>query len=396
MPSKHDTTLQALPETGFVFWPVGTGDSTSLCVDKDTIVQVDLHQVSDAEDDDNPHAAIVQELVELLPKRDGKPYLAVFALTHPDQDHCRGFSELLDKVQIGELWFTPRVFREYKKDLCDDAVTFHNEARRRLKATIKAGRQPSSGDRVRIVGYDDLLEEDDFKGFPEELLTIPGEEITKLDGEDVSDSFRAFIHAPFKDDSYGERNDASLAMQVTLEIAGAKGSALLFGDLCYPTIRRIFDKSAEDDLIWNVMLAAHHCSKSVMYWADGDEEESLRNDILEDMEKAAGNPGYIVASSGPIPSSNKKGDNPPHAKAKNRYLEIVPNQFLCTQEYPDEEDPSPIVFEFDDGGFHLIGEDGGNGDSDRGKGGGSLSGAVAAARGGSGPPKERVGFGFAT
>ena len=100
-----------LPKTGIVFWPVGTGDSTTISVSRDTVVQVDLHHMTVSEEEGDPHVAIVDELARLLPKVDGKPYLAAFVLTHPDEDHCLGFSSLAKKVRIGELWFSPRVFR---------------------------------------------------------------------------------------------------------------------------------------------------------------------------------------------------------------------------------------------------------------------------------------------
>jgi beta-lactamase superfamily II metal-dependent hydrolase len=135
-----------------MFWPVGTGDSTTIGIENKVIVQVDLHNMKCADEDDDPHVSIVDELVESLPKKDKKPYLAVFALTHPDLDHCCGFAELLDKVTIGELWFTPRIFREYTGDMCDDAIAFRKEARRRRDKTIKVGGLPDAGDRVRIYG----------------------------------------------------------------------------------------------------------------------------------------------------------------------------------------------------------------------------------------------------
>ena len=69
-----------------------------------------------------------------------------------------------------------------------------------------------------------------------------------------------------------------------------------------------------------------------MYWKDdGDQDEVLKQDILDAMEEAELSPGYIVASSEPVPASNDKGDNPPHAKAKQRYEEIANDKFLCTQ-----------------------------------------------------------------
>ena len=168
------------------------------------------------------------------------------------------------------------------------------------------------------------------------------------------------------------------------------GYGLFLGDHCYPTIKRIFDRSEAADLEWNVMLAAHHCSKSVMYWKDdGDDDEVLKQDILDAMEEVELSPGYIVASSEPIPASNEKGDNPPHARAKQRYEEIANDKFLCTQEHPDEDNPQPIVFEMRPDGLRYREPDASTGKAAPT----SMSAAILAARGGDEPPKERVGFG---
>jgi len=384
-----------LPAQGLVFWPVGSGDCTTVAVNKDIVLQVDIRHLAAADDDDDHRTPVIDHLVELLPKKDGKPYLAVFALTHPDEDHCSGFPDLLKAVTIGELWFTPRVFREYKKDLSEDAQAFRDEAMRRVKNTIKNGGKVGSGDRCRIIGYDDLLSEDDFTGFPKEQLSVPGQAITTLDGISFGSQFRGFVHAPFKDDSDGERNDTSLGLQVTLANGSAAGRVLLLGDLCYPTIQRIFKRSQENDLKWNVFLAPHHCSKSVMYWQDeGEEEESLKQNILDAIEGAAEMPGYIVASSEPIPVSNEAGDNPPHAVAKARYQEIAPGGFLCTQEHPKKESSQPIVFVLSEDGFEYVQFDGRAEQSRRGvEKGRTLGDAIAAARGTGEPPRERVGFG---
>src|SRR5271155_1351260 len=97
----------ALPKQGVVFWPVGTGDSTTIVVTDEAVVQVDLHHLECSELEDDPRIPIVDRLVSLLPSVGDKPYLAVFVLTHPDKDHCLGFRELLKKVRIGEIWFSP-------------------------------------------------------------------------------------------------------------------------------------------------------------------------------------------------------------------------------------------------------------------------------------------------
>ena len=89
-----------MPSRGAVFWPIGTGDSTTIVIDDDSVMQIDLHDMAKADADDTPEVPVVDELVACLPLRDGKPYLAVFALTHADKDHCLGFADLLAKVTI--------------------------------------------------------------------------------------------------------------------------------------------------------------------------------------------------------------------------------------------------------------------------------------------------------
>ena len=351
--------ITSLPERGIVFWPVGTGDSTTICVDAESVIQIDLHHLAGADDDDDPRVPIVDRLVTLLPKRNGKPYLSVFVLTHPDKDHCQGFKELLEKVSVGEIWFSPRVFREHSTDLCDDAKDFVKEVKRRVKKTIENNGNVSSGDLVRIIGYSSLLEEDQYAGFPEDMLSRPGDLITRFDGEDRFDVFDAFVHAPIKEDEEDqERNETSVGLRVQVKKGGHTGQALLLGDLSYPSIRRVFDETKshnnEDKLKWDVFLAPHHCSKSVMYnKAEGDEEESLKQDILDDIENAAEEIGFIIASCDPIPAKNEPGDNPPHAKARKRYEEIAPNGFLCTGEHPNKDKPEPIVFEVTAQGFEY-------------------------------------------
>ena len=197
------------PDQGFIFWPVGTGDSTTIRVADAVYIQLDLRHMAKAEDLADPAWPVIDELIRILPTLRGKPYLSVFGLTHPDLDHCQGFEELKGRAIVSELWMSPRTFREFLEgdDLCDDAQAFHDEAMRRVRAAIRAGGDPGRGNRIRIIGYDDLLREREFRGFPAQFLTIPGQTITTLDGQDLSRLFEAFVHAPFRDDSFGDRND---------------------------------------------------------------------------------------------------------------------------------------------------------------------------------------------
>jgi hypothetical protein len=356
-------------------------------------MQIDLNDGAIADSDDNERIPVIDELAAKLPRRNGRPYLSCLVVTHPDLDHCKGFAELLKRVVIGELWHTPRIFREYHADLSDDAKAFRKEAKRRVAETIMAGGDPGAGKRVRVIGYDQLLQEDDYRGFPLAFFTHPGNSIEQLDGQNMSASFSAFVHAPFKDDSAGARNETSLALQVAL-IDGLRAMRGLFlGDLSYPTLRRVFDetKSHGNDvrLIWNALLAPHHCSKKAMYEKDANGSDVLKQDILDNLDAAQASGAFIVASSPAIPVSNTSGDNPPHAKAKNRYEEIVSGQFLCTGEYSTPKSMRPIILSHTPNGVVLA--SGAFKLSEETLAG--LAVAVAKARGDSAPPAAKVGFG---
>ena len=343
------------PSQGLTFWPVNNGDSTTVIVDEATYLQVDLNHLEASEGNDEPTWPVIDQLVAGLPTRDGKPHLAAFALSHPDQDHCRGFETLLEQVEIGELWFTPRVFLEYKKDLCDDAVAFRDEAERRIKATLQAGGDPGQGNRVRLFGSPDLLEKDGYQRFPTDLLVIPGNAFTTINRVDHTGVFRGFVHAPFKDDLDGDRNDTSLSLQLTLYNGDQQLRALLFGDLSYPVLKKIFERSAHEDLAWNILLSPHHCSKSAMYWKNPDEnEETLKRDILDAMSSATKSPSYVIASSRPIPASDEPGADPPHARAK-RWYQKVTETFACTMDPQESGDPKPIIFELRATGIEFLG-----------------------------------------
>ncbi|GAB4002141.1 hypothetical protein GCM10028807_60120 [Spirosoma daeguense] len=381
----------------FIFWPVGTGDTTTIVVSETEIIQLDINDKLMADEQGNEHIPIVDELVSKLPQRNGKPYLSCFILTHPDLDHCRGFTDLLDRVVIGEIWHTPRIFREYEDecDLCDDAKVFRKEAHRRAKLAIKENGDPGAGNRVRIIGYASELFEpgEAYYGFPQDkFYTRPGNAIDMLDGVYVGDRFNAFIHAPFKMSLADARNETSLAMQI---IIGPQHPiyGLFLGDLSYPSIMQVFQETHahgnDSRLTWNVLLAPHHCSKKVMYERDAEGNDALKQDVLDEFAACQLNVGYIVASSNEFPASNSPGDNPPHIKARNRYEEIVNNDFVCTGEVSTPENVKPIIFSSTQDGIVMVDSDYQMSESAQK----TLSNAIAAARGSNTPPVTKVGFG---
>ena len=369
------------PEKGYVFWPVGNGDSTTIVIDAETFVQIDINHCDDAGEDPT-RAAVIDELVAALPKRDGQRYLAAFGLSHGDADHCRGFERLLkdEDVVIGDLWFSPRILWE-RDDLSDDAKAFCDEAERRI-AVNRAG-EAGSGDRIRIIGDADILEE--YSDLPAECFTKPGEWFSAIDGVDREGEFHAFVHAPFKEDAERERNATSVALKVTVFDGDAAGRAILFGDLHYETLKRVFGEDDENSLEWNVFLAPHHCSDSVMFVADEEGgERTLNQEIMDAFAAAGSSPTYVISSSIEFPASNDPGDDPPHVRARVEYEKIT-ERFECTGEWPEADEPKPIVFHFIDGDFTMR-----EGETTSAK---ALTAATAAARGDTQTPGQRHGYG---
>ncbi len=381
---------------GAVYWPIGTGDSTTLVLKPGALVmQIDLHHLEKADDADEPEWPILDHLVKVLPKRNGRPYIAVFALTHPDKDHVQGFAELLKRVDIGELWHTPKIFRDHEEDeesMSEDAVAFHKEAHRRRKAILANPTDVKSGDRLRVIGRDEILEEEKYKGLPGSAKSYPGDIVTLIDGTDLKGHFQAFIHAPFKDDQDEDKNDTSLSLNIVIWEGKQFAQFFFFGDRRYATIKSIFEATEESGnsayLHWHVMLCSHHCSKSVMYAKDeGEEEESFKNDIMDLFEQYAREGAYIVSSSH-SDFTDGDGDNPPHKKARRRYEAIIDGgRFVCTHEYPSKTNPQPLVFTVDENGLHF--------DDRRTKreSASPLAAAIASARGSDAPPAQKVGFG---
>jgi hypothetical protein len=380
-----------------IFWPVGTGDSTTLVVKPgDVTVQIDIRHLEKAEDPDEQEWPIIDHLVKTLPKRGGRPYLSLFILTHPDRDHVQGFAELKRRVDIGEIWHTPKIFRDKdgEEDFCEDAEAFRNEAHRRRKAILANPGNVKSGDRLRIIGHDEVLGDEKYKDFPEALKSRPGHKVSMIDGSDLRDDFCAFIHAPFSDDQAANKNNTSLSLNVVLWDGDKYGQFFFFGDREYPTIKRIFATTEEHPdnvpyLSWDVMLCSHHCSKAVMHWQEEeDDDEVFKQDIMDYFKKySRKGEGYIVSSSH-SDFTDESGDLPPHQKARGAYEEIVKaGHFICTHEYPSKSAPEPIVF--------LVDKDGCKLDERRSKtkGSSTFARAVGAAAGAALPPTTHTAFG---
>ena len=84
------------------FYPVGNGDCDLITIGgANKKMMFDCNFRQEAEEDNDEMYDVLGDLLdnELTTKKCGLPFLDAFLLTHPDQDHCRGFA---DKFYLGD------------------------------------------------------------------------------------------------------------------------------------------------------------------------------------------------------------------------------------------------------------------------------------------------------
>ncbi len=344
-----------MKDNSVTFYPVRNGDTTLIELSDGATVLIDCRFLGE----DNRVYDVHGDLLARV-GRDGagRPHLSTFILTHPDQDHCCGFTDGFHvgspgdytaadkregKIIIDELWFAPRIFNEYEGDLCGDAVEFREEAQRRIDLYLSGDKSRSqSGNRLRVIGYSDNPQ---LKGL-EDILTVPGSSLNLINNK-LYDDFCFFVYAPIKHDSDDEnnaRNDTSIVLQARFDVDGEEDAARVFlgGDTACAKWERIIDKNEDDNLAWDLFLAPHHCSWGFFSEEAYDEDNPNPNDKIMDLLELKRGDGYVIVSSKPIKDD---GDNPPHYGAAQIYKSVVgEDRFLCTGEHPDEDDPEPIYF----------------------------------------------------
>lgn len=348
------------------FYPVGNGDCDLITIGgANKKMMFDCNFRQNAEEDNDEMYDVLGDLLdnELTSKKCGLPFLDAFLLTHPDQDHCRSFADKFylgdpdavpqsakddKKILIGELWYSPRVFKELTGDLNADAKAFKKEAKRRMDLYKSDSRKADKdGNRIRIIGWTD---NPDLKGL-EDRIIAPGNTISIINGTNCR-YFEMFIHAPFKDDIEGEdRNMTSIAAQLRFKSdKNTTNIARIFlgGDTEWRIIEKIMKETSEDDYLkWDLMEAPHHCS----YKFFADEREDDANQVSIDFLEKSEDGAFVVSSSKVV---KKNSDNPPCQKAKNRYTDRVgESNFFCTSGEKDDDIEKPIVFDIEDGEVAL-------------------------------------------
>lgn len=356
-------------------YPVGNGDTTLIKLSDGTTILIDC-KIREGNEDTNGYSIfdLKSDLLNELGKRDGKPFVDVFILTHPDEDHCLGFENHFfagktsdypsnedELIIIDEIWVTPIVFTNSLTN--DDAIAIRKEAkRRRTLYDDKDGVREDRGNRMIIVGYDD---KDNLESIPHKE---PSNVIEEFAGK-AQDDFSLFIHAPFKSDliegkADDDKNLTSIVFQARFRANWDNQDygtrVLMAGDADHYNWNKIIEKTEENDreecLKWDVLLAPHHCSWTFFNDVPYDKSEENKTPKassvkLLDEYKLEG--ALIIASSKLIKNND---DNPPHYPAKTEYVKNLSSKdnFISLAESPKVSEPKPVIFEIDGNGCKRV------------------------------------------
>jgi len=349
------------------FFPVGNGDMVLLKTENGKTMLIDMNIRSPNNDSSGKILDVATRLREKLPTdSEGRRYVDALLISHPDEDHCRGLGEHFHlgppnqctkngkKILIREIWWSPAAYRRafsLKNVLCDDAMAFYEEARRRVGKYRATPQHVVSGDRILMLGEDENGKANDSQ----EILIRVGEVIKKIDGQ-VDCSLHARLLAPLpsedeEDEDALSKNSSSTIIQFSLtgNKQPDKCRFLTGGDAEVAVWERLWSLHQQDPdrLSYDILHAPHHCSwHSLSHdsWGDPNVHATVSSKALKALSQARDG-ATIVASSDPIRDDN---NDPPCIGAKREYKKIVngvSGSFDCTGEHPSEQRPDLLEFE---------------------------------------------------
>ncbi len=355
------------------FYPVGNGDQTLIRLSDGTTINIDCNiRAGNTDSNGNEIYDVKKDLLKQLRTTNGVYHLDTFILTHGDEDHCRGFKEHFytgdpskysatnknnNEIIVDEMWFSPMIAEKHTNN---DEDAYQTEAERRLALHISNSTlKDIAGNRIRIIGYDGSKDYSKLN----HLRSIPGDEIDVFNGQKIG-NFSFFIHAPFKEqlvDEEKDKNYNSIVVQARFkkepDVKNEYACLIMLGgdanheawDLIINKTKNHKNDTNKKALKWNILLAPHHCSWSFFNNTPQEDFPDAKDSSLELLQNGL-TKRFVISSSKKI-INNK--DNPPHYKAKQKYLEYLSSEsnFINTAIHKSESKPEPIIFEITNDGF---------------------------------------------
>ena len=351
---------------------VDCGDQTLITLEGGKTLLIDCNIRKDADDANGDAPDVAQQLKDRLKTdSDGRPYVDAMMLTHPDEDHIRGFERHFHigptsdyvkgsgKIIIREMLSSPLVFRRASKThvLCPDAKAWAKEARRRVKLFESQG-WLGQGDKILILG-------EDIDGKTDKLgaILVKGDQAWTTIGGEEHANFEALLLAPIKagDDEVEEKltkNNSSVVVRLKLGAGWTPDACrvLIGGDAEVAIWERLWSrhKDNKDRLSYDLLLTPHHCSwHSLSYdsWSQKGENAKVCQDARDALGQARQGARF-VASSKTITDNDA---DPPCIRAKREYEAMakdVKGAFLCVADEPGEQ---PLAFTIEPSGLKKVG-----------------------------------------
>jgi hypothetical protein len=344
------------------FYPVGNADCTLIHLSDSRLILKDYFYTEPVDEDDK-RIDLPQELRDYL-KGERRDDLDVVAFSHADDDHCHGADEFFwfdyaeayqdeDRIKIKHLW-VPACFI-LETGLSGAARVIQKEAKHRFK----------EGYGVRVFGNPEPLE-----GWLKDQGIDPSKRtcfITKAGTcvpgfTSAGGQVEIFSHSPFSFRMEGEdvdRNGNCLVWQLTFFdgvrtnrcILGADTEHQTWADIVYLSEK----KGNGHRLDWDLFRVSHHCSYTALSDEKGKNETEPCKEVASLFDRGTTN-CILISSSDPIPSGDT--DQPPHRQAAAYYRRRAREKgdagnFYVTMEYPDRDEPKPLVVEKTQWGFSV-------------------------------------------
>lgn len=337
-------------------FPVGNGDSTLIEADNLTIL-TDINYRKSLIDKDEAYD-FAPDLRKACKQNNDTYLLDIFVLTHPDQDHLGGLTEIfytgvpdnyvVDEndesplILISEIWVSPySVDPNYETDASKPVI---KEIKRRKKL-MGTDEGEKDGNRLCILDTDEETEGSITDNINWTLLAPTSEEAKIEDTDD--------------DETHASSNNSSLVIKWKIKVAGKENCILLGADAEVDIWERIWEdnKDDTDNLAWHILLAPHHCSRNSMARKNEDTEEYEYSDDALNALGVKIDDGFIISSSKPVKNNN---DNPPSWDARKKYIDILssgnndkPKERFLNPESHKNNKAATVVFQLTSDGPSL-------------------------------------------